>query len=143
MPARYEVLRLQLLAGAGRKAHAKVRQPFIPGAGHAHLLRTILGGKFSNRVQIPDGAFGPEKFRGCFEFLPFFDATLYPNFVDTLLLPAGTKADRAGAGRAGVKVASKFTERRGFIHIRLNDDAGTKSTRAISVNPTGPTSNHL
>src|SRR2546429_2530810 len=95
MPARHEVLRLQLLAGAGRKARAKVRQPFMPGAGHAHLLRTILGGKFSNRVQIPDGAFGPEKFRGCFERLPFFDAALYPNFVDTLLLPVGKQADRS------------------------------------------------
>src|SRR5437773_3382139 len=111
MPTRQEVLRLQLLADAGRKAHAKVRQPFIPGAGHAHLLRTILGGKFSNRVQIPDGAFGPKKFRGCVERLPFFDAALYPNFVDTLLLPVGKQADAVGAGFDGVKVVSHFTER--------------------------------
>src|SRR6266699_2622145 len=62
MPARHEVLRLQLLAGAGRKAHAKVRQPFIPGAGHAHLLRTILGG---SRIMVSSARKARENLLQC------------------------------------------------------------------------------
>src|SRR5713226_419311 len=97
MLAGNEVLRLQLFTSAGRKAHAKVWQSFIPRTRNAHLLRTVLGGKFSNGVQIPGSAFRPEEFRGCVKCLPFFHAALDPNFVDTLLLPVGKQADAVPA----------------------------------------------
>src|SRR6266852_826545 len=92
-----EVLRLQLFTSARREAHAKMRQSFIPRTRHAHLLRTVLGGKFSNRVQILGSAFRPEEFRGCLKRLPFFNAAFDPNFTDTLFLPVGKQADAVRA----------------------------------------------
>src|SRR5947208_5463959 len=106
MPARHEVLRLQLLAGAGRKARAKVRQPFIPGAGHAHLLRTILGGKFSNRVQIPDGAFAPENSEGASKGLPSLKRLLIQNSFVTCFLPAVNRLNLLGLGLEAAKLSS-------------------------------------
>ena len=62
MPPRHEVFRLQFFAGAGRETHAKVRQAFIPRAGHAHLLGAVFRGKLRNRVQVAGGKFRPVKF---------------------------------------------------------------------------------
>ena len=50
--ARDEVFGLQFFAGAGREAHAEVRQAFVPRAGHAHLFGAILGGELDDRVKI-------------------------------------------------------------------------------------------
>src|ERR1700681_3617445 len=89
----HEVLRLQFFTGAGREAHAEVRQSFKPRAGHAHLLGTVLGGKFSYGVQIPGGTFRTEEFWSCVKRLAGFIAALDPDFADTLVLPVGKKAD--------------------------------------------------
>src|SRR3989442_10360014 len=93
MLTRHEVFRLQLFTRAWSEAHAKVRQSFIPRTRQAHLLRTVLGGKFSNGVQILGSAFRPEEFRGCVKRLPFFNAAFDPNFADTLVSPVGKQAD--------------------------------------------------
>lgn len=39
---RDEVFGLQFLATAGREIHFEMRQPFVPGAGHAHLIGAIF-----------------------------------------------------------------------------------------------------
>src|SRR5271169_502999 len=104
MLPRHEVLRLQLFASAWREAHAKVRQSLIPRARHAHLLRTILGRKFNNGVQIPASSFRPKEFRGCVKRLPFVIAALDPKFVNTLILPVSKKADAVATRFDRVKV---------------------------------------
>src|SRR5258708_25853025 len=94
----HEVLRLQLFTSARRETHAKVRQSFIPWAKYTHLFRTVLGGEFSNWVQILGSTFRPEEFRGCVKRVPLFNAALDPNFADTPVLPVGKKADAVAAG---------------------------------------------
>src|SRR5713226_8727637 len=93
----HEVFRLQLLAGAGRETHAKVRQSFKPRAGYAHLLGAVFSGKFSDRVQILGGKLCSEEGGSSFKRVPAFDATFYPNFVHALLLPVGKKTYAVGA----------------------------------------------
>ena len=44
VPARQQVLRLDLVAGARREAHAEVRQPVRPGPGPAELRRAVRPG---------------------------------------------------------------------------------------------------
>src|SRR5260370_26233056 len=85
----HEVFRLQLFTSAGREAHTKVRQSFVPRTRHAHLFRTVLSGKFSNGVQIFGGTFRPEEYRRCVKRLPLFDATFDPNFIAPLVLTDG------------------------------------------------------
>src|SRR5216684_5095258 len=97
MLARHEVLRLQLLARAGCKAHAEMRQPFIPSAGHAQLLSAIFGGKVSYGVKIPGCQLGPKKFRSRVKRLACFHAALDPDLVDPLFLPVGKKANAVSA----------------------------------------------
>src|SRR5437667_12007548 len=91
MLAGHEVLRLQLFTCARREAHAKVRQSFIPRPGNTHLLRTVLGGEFRDGVEILGGTFRPEEYRSCFKSFPLSNATIDPNFVDTLLMPVSKK----------------------------------------------------
>src|SRR6266705_6449313 len=93
MLAGHEVFRLQLFTDARREAHTKVRQSFIPRPGNAHLLRTVLGGKFGNGVKILGSTFRPEEFRGCVKRVPLFNAALEPDFTDALVLPVGKKTD--------------------------------------------------
>src|SRR5438094_9650219 len=95
-----------------------------------------------NMCTIPYVSVGPEKFRGCFERLPFFDAALYPNFVDTLLLPVGKQADAVGAGLDGVKVVSHFTERQVFIHILSHNEGWLDIECDLCDNAKCPKSNH-
>src|SRR5260370_20137435 len=97
MLAGHEVLRLQLFTSAGREAHAKVRQSFIPRTRNAHLLRTVLGGKFSNGVKILAGEFRSEEFRSCLKRLTLFHAAFEPHFADPLVLPVGKQADAVRA----------------------------------------------
>src|SRR5579859_3870189 len=89
----HEVFRLQFFTGARREAHPEVWQAFKPRARHAHLLRTVLGGKFGDGVQIPGSTLGPEEFRSCVKRLSFFIAALDPDFTDALVLPVGKKAN--------------------------------------------------
>src|SRR6266436_5853004 len=97
MLTRHEIFRLQLLAGAGRETHAKVRQSFKPRAGHAHLLGAVFSGKLGDRVQIPGAQLCSEEGWSRVKRMPVFDATFYPNLVHALLLPVGKKAYAVGA----------------------------------------------
>src|SRR5437867_11793792 len=97
MLPRHEVLRLQLLAGAGGEAHAEVRQAFIPGAGDAHLLSTVLGRKLGNGVKVLSRQFRAETLRSRIESLAIVYAALDPNLIEPLLLPVGESAAAAGA----------------------------------------------
>src|ERR1700694_5975374 len=98
MLTRHEVLRLQLFTRARGEAHAKMRQSFIPWAGHAHLLRTVLGGKFRDGVEVLGGSFRSEEFRGRIKCLFLLLAALDPNYVNSLVLPVGKEADAIRAG---------------------------------------------
>src|ERR1700730_12958903 len=89
----HEILRLQFLTGARREAHAEMRQPLKPRARDAHLLGTVLGGKFSDGVEIFGGTFRAEEFRGCVKRLAGFLADFDPEFADPLVLPVRDKAD--------------------------------------------------
>src|SRR5258706_996502 len=96
MLAGYEILRLQLFTRARGEAHTKVRQSFKPGTRHAHLLRTVLGGKCCDGVQILGSAFRTEEFLGW--RLPLFNAALEPNFTDVPVPPVRKQADAVSAG---------------------------------------------
>ncbi len=85
----HEVFRLKFFPGARGEAHAKVRQPVVPGPGHAHLLGAVLGGKLGDGVKISGCKLGAEEFPWCRESLPFSDAALDPDLIDALLLPVG------------------------------------------------------
>src|SRR5437879_13212470 len=87
MLAGHEVLRLQLFTRTRREAHTKVRQSFVPRTWSAHLLSTVLGGKFSNGMEILGSTFRTEKFRGRVKRMSIFNAALEPNFTDALVLP--------------------------------------------------------
>src|SRR5437016_11168544 len=117
MLAGHEVLRLQLFTRTRREAHTKVRQSFVPRTWNAHLLSTVLGGKFSNGVQILGSTFRTEKFRGCVKRMPIFNAALEPNFTDALVLPVRKQADAVSAGLDSIKVIFHFSKRPAFVHI--------------------------
>src|SRR5215472_14401 len=82
--ARNKVFRLQLLAGAGRKAHPKMRQAFVPGTGNTHLLRAIFSGKLSDGMKILRGSRGAEEFRGRLKSPGVVGASFDPDFTEAL-----------------------------------------------------------
>src|SRR5437016_7581378 len=93
-----------------RSSHAEVRQPFVPGTGYAHLFGAVLGGKFSDGVQIPAGPFRPEKFGWCVVGFSFLHAAFQPDLVETLFLPVGKQAHAVRPGCDGVKVVCQFAQ---------------------------------
>jgi hypothetical protein len=50
---------LQLLTGTGSETHFEVREPFIPCANDAHLLRAIFGAKL-RWMKILEAIFPPK-----------------------------------------------------------------------------------
>jgi hypothetical protein len=93
---RLEVFRLKFLAGTRREAHAEVRKPLVPGAGHTHLLGAVLGRKLGNRVKVSGRQLRAEELWGrrspC-EGLPVSDASLDPDLVHPLALPVRKQPD--------------------------------------------------
>ena len=61
VPAREQVLRLQLLAGARGEAHPEVRQPVVPRAGPAELRRGGCRVEPEDRVQVDGRGPGAEQ----------------------------------------------------------------------------------
>ena len=59
-------------------------------------------------------SFGAEEFRRGVERLPLFDAALYPDLAEALVLPIGEQADAVGAGFDGVEVVFHRARRRDF-----------------------------
>ncbi len=115
--ARNEIFRLQLFSGAGREAHAEVRQAFVPGAEHAHLLGAVFCGECGNGVKILGGEFGAEEFGLGVKARPFSVAALQPDFAEIVILPVGEKADAVGAGLDGVEVVFHRVEGEIFVDV--------------------------
>ena len=115
--ARHEILGLQLLAAAGREAHAEVRQPLVPRPG-----TPICSVQFSAESSTIGWTFvvagrAPKNSCAAVERRPLLDAALDPDLVDPALLPIGEQAD-AVAGRDDVlEVISDLRHRQIEVHV--------------------------
>ena len=96
------VLGLDLLAVAGREAHAEVRQAVRPRPGDAELRRAVDRIEAEDRVTVERRGDRAEEL-GALLLGRVGDTALDPHLVDGLA-PAGEDADAVAAGRDGVEV---------------------------------------
>ncbi len=95
--ARHEVLRLQLVPGAGREVEPEVGEPLVPGSGNALLLGAVHGvvpgqgmALAVRQSSVEEPAAGPLAVRVC--------ASLHPDLATEPRGPAGEEAHAVGAG---------------------------------------------
>src|SRR5262245_36550048 len=112
-----KVLRLQFFATARGEIHAKVRQAFMPGTGHAHLFRAIFRRKLDNRMQVPLGRCSAVKLRLDWRRFSFSNKALNPDFADDIFLPIRDQDDRLTARHNGFKALFHFAQGHVLINI--------------------------
>ena len=110
VPARHEVLGLQLGAAARRVVEPEVRQPLVPRPGHAELLGAAGRRHARHRVQRlgrgrraePAGSSAGARVVG---------APLHPDLVDDVPAPGGEQADAVAGGEDLVEVGGQPPDR--------------------------------
>ena len=115
--ARNEVFRLQFLAGTGHESHSEVWQTRIPGTGHTHLFRAVLGRKFCDWVQVLSRDLRAEQLCLGVELGFGISPRLEPDFIDALLLPVGEQADTVGACLNCIEIVLQLIKREIFINV--------------------------
>jgi hypothetical protein len=102
VPARHDVLRLDLIAGARGEAHAEVRQAVRPRSRHAQLPCGVDRVHAEDRMTLCRGGARAEQIGG--DLLGRVrDTALHPHLIRGLA-PAGTDADAVAAGGDLVEV---------------------------------------
>ena len=88
------------------------------------MLGAVLGGKFSDRVHIPGGAFGSVEFRGSVKRFSVVHTALQPYFVNPFLLPIGEEAHAVRRRFDGIKIVFEFAQRQILVNMLLHLVAG-------------------
>ena len=135
MAARQQVLRLELLAGARREAHAEVRQPVRPGPGPAELRGA--GGRVQPADHVPVDRRGRRAEEVVVHQVRLVGPALDPHLVDRVL-PVGEDADAVPARDDLVEVLAERVEGQALEHplphlegrLHVQGEAGDGAERA-------------
>src|SRR5687768_1788520 len=111
-----QVLALQLLTAAGRETHTEMWHAFIPRARDAHLLGAIFCRHGHNWMTIERRRPGPKKSGRLRSSRLIYNAPLYPDLIETLILPIGKKADAVSAGSDLVKMIFQLRQGKVFVY---------------------------